>query len=72
MLNLSCLEIPNDDISWEAGEGILGAGQVFSVGRDFDSWDRIKNVHEILLSWPLKKVCSRERICRTTTVEPSG
>jgi len=56
-------------------QGILGnffeLRLIFSIGGYFYSWIS-KNIHEILLSCPLKKVWLLERMCLITTVETSG
>jgi hypothetical protein len=71
MLDLSLLEVPKEDFSDLSGEGVFSAGDVLAVLGDLDGWVR-GVVQETLWLCPRRKVCVRERMCLTTTVEPRG
>jgi hypothetical protein len=71
VLDLALLEVPEEDLCDLSGEGVLCAGDVLAVLGDLDGCVG-RGVQETLWLWPRRKVCVRERMCLTTTVEPSG
>ena len=71
MLDFPLLEVPQQNFSDLSGEGVFSAGDVLAVLGDLDGWMR-RRVQETLWLCPRRKVCVRERMCLTTTVEPRG
>jgi hypothetical protein len=69
--HLPPLEVPNDHLRHLPGEGLFGRRQVASVLRYLDAWVGAE-VQEMRCWCPRKKLWVRERMWRTTTVDPRG